>query len=50
MAATRRRYTDENKREAVRLASELGNTVSGVAKDLGLIPTNSAWRLIGVVY
>jgi transposase len=36
MAATRRRYTDEYKREAVRLASEPGNTVSGVAKDLGI--------------
>jgi transposase-like protein len=36
MAATRRRSTDEYKREAVRLASEPGNTVSGVAKELGI--------------
>jgi len=36
MAGTRMRYTDEFKREAVRLASEPGNAVSGVAKDLGI--------------
>jgi transposase len=36
MAGTRRRFTDEFEREAVRLACEPGNTVSGVAKDLGI--------------
>jgi transposase len=36
MAARRRLDTDEYKRDAVRLASEPGNTVSGVAKDLGI--------------
>lgn len=33
---TRRKYTDEFKREAVRLATAPGNTVAGVAKDLGI--------------
>jgi transposase len=33
---SRRKYTAEFKREAVRLATAPGNTVAGVAKDLGI--------------
>ena len=34
--ASRKHYTDEFKREAVRLATSPGNSVSGVARDLGV--------------
>jgi len=33
---TRRRHTEEFKREAVRLASQPGMTISGTARDLGV--------------
>jgi transposase len=33
---TRRKYTDEFKREAVRLAMAPGNSIAGVATDLGV--------------
>jgi len=33
---TRRKYTDEFKREAVRLATAPGNSIAGVATDLGV--------------
>ena len=36
MGETRRRFTDEFKREAVRLARQPGTTVSSVARDLGV--------------
>jgi transposase-like protein len=36
MTATRRRYTDQYKPEAVRFASAAGGTFSGAAKDLGI--------------
>lgn len=36
MARIRRSFTDEFKREAVRLAGQPDSSISGVAKDLGL--------------
>ena len=44
-ASTRRRYTEEYKREAVRLVQESAHPVAQVARDLG-IPENvlSRWR------
>ena len=33
---TRRKYTDEFKREAVRLATAPGNSIAGVATELGV--------------
>ena len=34
--ASRKHYTDEFKREAVRLATAPGNSIAGVARDLGV--------------
>jgi transposase len=34
--ASRKHYTDEFKREAVKLATTPGNSISGVARDLGV--------------
>lgn len=34
--ASRKHYTDEFKREAVRLATTPGNSMAGVARDLGV--------------
>ena len=34
--ASRRRFTEEFKREAIRLVGESGNTVSSVSRDLGI--------------
>jgi Transposase and inactivated derivatives len=39
MTRSRRTFTDEFKREAVRLVGLPGNTVSQVARDLGLVPS-----------
>ncbi|MGQ5844836.1 transposase [Serratia sp. IR-2025] len=39
MTRSRRTFTDEFKREAVRLVGLPGNTVSQVARDLGLEPS-----------
>ena len=36
---TRRKYTTEFKQEAVELASQPGQTVTGVAQDLGIRPS-----------
>lgn len=36
MARTRRSFTEEFKREAVRLAEQPGNTVAKIAQDLGI--------------
>jgi transposase len=33
---TRRKYTDEFKREAVRLATAPGNSIAGISQDLGV--------------
>ena len=41
--ASRKHYTDEFKREAVRLATSPGNSLAGVARDLGVNRT-----LIGI--
>ena len=35
---TRRKYTPEFKREAVELANQPGQTITGVARDLGIRP------------
>jgi transposase len=49
MTRSRRTFTDEFKREAVRLVEQPGNNVSQVARDLGLEP--SVLRLcLGVEY
>jgi len=45
MAATRRQHTGEYKREAVRLASEPGSTISGLAK--GPVAASKARSRIG---
>ena len=42
-ASTRRRYTEECKREAVRLVRESAHSVAQVARDLG-IPENVLYR------
>jgi transposase len=42
-ASTRRRYTEEYKREAVRLVRESAHPVAQVARDLG-IPENVWYR------
>jgi len=39
MTRSRRTFTDEFKREAVRLVGQPGNNVSQVARDLGLEPS-----------
>ncbi|MFV1849189.1 MAG: transposase [bacterium] len=42
---TRRKYSPEFKREAVELASQPGQTVAGVARDLGIRPNIlSRWK------
>lgn len=39
MVRSRRKFTDEFKREAIRLAEQPDKNVSGVARDLGLDPS-----------
>lgn len=46
MARNRRHFTDEFKREAVRLAEQPDSNVSLVAQDLGLDPS-VLWRWVG---
>jgi transposase len=43
ISMSRRQYTTEYKKRAVALSHEPGNTVAGVAKDLG-IAENNLWR------